>query len=207
MYRFIYAPETISLASHIALLDAGVTPDLQRLSFADKEQQSAHYTRINPKARVPTLITPDGALTETPAILGYIAQQFPDAGLMPLGDPYQCARIHEFCSYIASTLHVAHAHRMRGHRWVDPANTNAIKAMQAKIPDSVGAAFQFIEDHYLSDSFVMGDAYTIADPYLFTVARWIESDGVSPDDFPKVAAHRAMMLQRPTVIAALKAQS
>jgi len=207
MYRLIYAPETISLAAHIALLDAGVTPELQRLSFADKEQQGESYTRINPKARVPTLIAPEGSLTETPAILAYIAQKFPKAGLMPLNDPYQFARIQEFCSYIASTLHVAHAHRMRGHRWVDPENTNAIKAMQAKVPETVAASFQFVEDHYLNGPFVIGDSYSIADPYLFTVSRWIESDGVDPINFPRIAAHRAMMLQRPTVIAALEAES
>ncbi len=205
MWDFFYEWETISLASHIALLDAGVDLRLHRLDIAGGAHQGGAYLVLNPKGRVPTLVTPSGSLTETPAILAYIAQTHPEAGLAPT-DPYEFARLQEFCSYIASTLHVAHAHRMRGHRWVDPANTEAINAMRAKIPESVGAAFAYVEDTYLRGPYVMGDTYSIADPYLFTVSRWIDGDGVDPAPLPKVLAHRAMMLTRATVQKALADQ-
>ena len=206
MWDFYYAPQTISLASHIALLDAGADFRPHRLDFSTQEHQKGAYAALNPKLRVPTLVTPDGTLTETPAILTFIAQKFPQAALVPL-DPFDFAKVQEFCSYIASTLHVAHAHRMRGHRWVDPANTAAIQAMQDKVPEAVTAAFQHIENTARFGPFVMGDTYTIADPYLYTVAQWIKSDGVAPGALPKVEAHFAMMGPRDTVQAARATQA
>jgi len=205
MWDFYYAPETISLASHIALLDAGAKIRLHRLDLSAREHQIGDYAKLNPKLRVPTLVTPDGALTETPAILAFIAQSFPDAQLAPT-EPYKFAKLLEFCAYIASTVHVAHAHRMRGHRWVDSANTEAIDAMKAKVPDSVTTAFKHIEDSAIFAPFVMGDTYTVADPYLFTVSRWLKSDGVVPGALPKIETHREMMLQRATVQQAMAAQ-
>lgn len=203
-FQFYYAQETISLASHIALLDAGADFTLHRLSIASKEHASGEYLNVNPKGRVPALVTPSGILTETPAILAFIAQAFPSASLAPVDDVFNFAKLQEFNSYIASTLHVAHAHRMRGHRWVD--DENAKIAMQKKVPETVAAGFSFIQENYLDGPFVFGDTYTIADPYLFTVAQWMEGDGVDPAGFPKIMAHRQMMLTRSSVQQALKQQ-
>jgi len=176
------------------------------LDFKSAEHQQSDYAQLNPKLRVPTLVTEQGVLTETPAILAFIAQIFPKSDLAPTA-PFAFAKLQEFASYIASTLHVAHAHRMRGHRWVDPENTIAIKAMQDKVPTSVGGAFEYIEQTYLNGPFVMGETYSYADPYLFTVSRWLESDGVEVAAFPKIQAHRERMVERQTVKAALAAQS
>jgi glutathione S-transferase len=90
---------------------------------------------------------------------------------------------------------------MRGHRWVD--DPAAIVAMQRKVPESVGACFDLIERHMLRGPWVMGAAYTISDPYLFTLAQWMEADGVDPARFPNVAAHRQRMSQRGAVRQAL----
>src|SRR5438552_3929046 len=114
MLTLCYAPHTCSLASHIALEDAGAAYALQRIEFGKTEQQQPQYLAINPKARVPALITPRGNLTETPAMLAFIAQSFPDRRLAPLDDPFAFAEVQAFNSYLCSTLHVAHAHRMRG---------------------------------------------------------------------------------------------
>ena len=109
-----------------------------------------------------------------------------------------------FNSYLCSTLHVSHAHRMRGHRWAD--DPTAIEAMKRKVPETVATGFDYVERHAFAGPYVMGEVYTIADPYLFTLARWMEGDGVDPAQFPKVAAHRAMMQERPAVQAALAVQ-
>lgn len=204
MLIFHYAPDTCALASHIALEDAGAQYDLRRVDFGAHEQRGPDYLAVNPKGRVPALATRDGILTETPAILAYLAQTFPAARLAPLDDPFAFARIQAFNSYICATLHVAHAHRMRGSRWVDDAD--AIAAMRRKVPESVGACFAHIEEQAFAGPFAMGETYTIADPYLFTVAQWMEGDGVDPAQFPKVAAHREMMRERKTVQAALRAE-
>jgi glutathione S-transferase len=197
MFTLYYAPNTCSLASHIALEDAGAKYELRRVDFGKTEQQSPNYVVINPKARVPSMITPRGILTETPAMLAFIAQSFPEARLAPIDDPFAFAEIQSFNNYLCSTVHVAHAHRMRGQRWVD--DPAAIVAMQRKVPQSIGACFELIERQLLKGPWVMGDTYTIADPYLFTLAQWLEGDGVDLSRIPRVIDHRSRMLERPNV--------
>ena len=98
MLTLYYAPHTCALASHIALEDAAAAYKLERIDFARAQQQSAEYLRVNPKARVPALVTAGGVITETPAILAFVAQSFPSAGLAPLQDPFA------FAEYNPSTV-------------------------------------------------------------------------------------------------------
>lgn len=193
--KLFYAAHTCSLASHIALKEAGAEYSTVRISFADTGQRSPEYLAINPKGRVPALVTDRGVLTETPAMLAFIAQSFPRAGLAPLDDPFAFARAQAFNSYLCSTLHVAHAHRMRGHRWAD--DPAAIAEMRRKVPQSVSGCYDLIERDMLEGPWVMGDAYTICDPYLFTLAQWLEDDGVEPSRIPKVIEHRHRVSERP----------
>ncbi|HZE55484.1 MAG TPA: glutathione S-transferase [Bradyrhizobium sp.] len=197
MMKLYYAVHTCALASHIALEDAGAEYSIQRINFAAGEQRKPEYLAINPKARVPSLVTERGILTETPAMLAFIAQSFPKARLAPLDDPFGFAEVQAFNSYLCATLHVAHAHRMRGYRWAD--DPAAIEAMKRKVPDSVAACYELIESKMLRGPWVMGEAYTICDPYLFTVAQWMEGDSVDPARFPKVRDHRQRMSERAAV--------
>jgi glutathione S-transferase len=197
LFTLYYAPHTCSLASHIALEDAGAKYELRRIDFGKTEQQSPAYLEVNPKGRVPAMVTAQGILTETPAMLAYIAQRFSQAQLAPLDDPFAFAQLQAFNSYLCSGLHVAHPHRMRGYRWADEPASFA--DMQRKVPKSVGACYDMIENHMLRGPWVMGNAYTIADPYLFTLAQWLEDDGVDPVRIPRVIEHRARMAERPNV--------
>jgi len=197
MMKLYYAVHTCALASHIALEDAGAEYSTVRINFAAEEQRKPEYLAINPKARVPSLVTERGILTETPAMLAFIAQSFPRARLAPLDDPFGFAEVQAFNSYLCATLHVAHAHRMRGYRWAD--DPAAIEAMKRKVPDSVAACYELIESKMLRGPWVMGEAYTICDPYLFTVAQWMEGDSIDPARFPKVRDHRQRMSERAAV--------
>jgi glutathione S-transferase len=197
MLTFYYSPGSCALASYIALEEAGAPFTLRRIDFSKAEQKSPAYLAINPKARVPAIVTPRGVLTETPAMLAFIAQSFPDARLAPLDDPFAFAQLQAFNVYLCSTVHVAHAHRMRGYRWADDAD--AIAAMRKKVPQSVGECFALIEQKMLKGPWVMGEQYTIADPYLYTLAQWLEADGVDVATIPRVADHRARMRERPAV--------
>ena len=205
MIKLFYAVNTCSLASHIALEEAGAAYTTVRLSFANNEQRGPEYLAINPKGRVPAMVTDRGILTETPAMLAYIAQSFPGARLAPLADPFAFAQVQAFNSYLCSTVHVAHAHRMRGTRWAD--DPAAIEAMKRKVPDSVAACFDLIESKMLKGPWVMGESYTICDAYLFTITQWLEVDGVDPTRFPKVKGHRDRMSERPAVRTALAAEA
>jgi len=202
MLKFFYAPHTCSLATHIVLEEAGADYQSVRIDFAADQQKNAAYTRINPKARVPALVTTERTLTETPAMLVYVAQMHPKAALAPIKDPFCFAQVQAFNSFLCSTLHVAHAHRMRGYRWAD--DEAAIASMQRKVPQSVAAGFALVETHMFRGPWVMGETYTICDPYLFTLAQWMEADGVDPAQFPKVAAHRQRMAARPGVVEAIR---
>jgi glutathione S-transferase len=197
MLKLYYAPRTCALASHIALEDAGADYETVRVDFAAAEQRKPEYLSINPKGRVPSLVTERGILTETPAILIFVAQSFPHAALAPLDDPFALARVQAFNSYLCSTVHVAHAHRVRGYRWADDAE--AIAAMQRKVPQSVGECFSLIERELLQGPWVMGSTYTVCDPYLFTLAQWLAGDGVDRTKLPKVDDHARRMLERPSV--------
>ena len=201
MLELYYAPGTCALASHIALVEAGADYRLTRINLRTDEQRKPGYLAVNPKARVPALRTEQGVLTETPAILAYVAQRFPAAGLAPLADPFEFARAQSFNSYLCSTVHVAHSHRVRGYRWADDAA--AFEAMRRKVPESVGACFELIEQAYLAGPWVMGASYTICDPYLFTLTQWLPGDGVAIERFPKVQAHHAAMRERQAVQRAL----
>jgi glutathione S-transferase len=197
MLKLYYSVGSCALASHIALAEAGASYDLVRINFGAYEQRKPEYLAINPKGRVPALVTDAGILTETPAILAFIAQSYPKARLAPLENPYEFARMQSFNSYLCATLHVAHAHRMRGYRWAD--DPAAIKEMQRKVPTSVGECWDLVEREMLKGPWVMGEAYSICDPYVFTLAEWMEADGVDVARFPKVRDHRSRMAERPAV--------
>jgi len=185
-----YAPNTIAVASLIACTEAQVDITPVRLDFKTGDQTKPDYHAINPKGRVPTLITPNGPLTETIAIL-----EFACPALVP-SDPWEAAKMREVMTYLATTMHVNHAHKMRGARWADKEDSRA--DMTAKVPETMTASCTYIESK-LAGPFVLGDTMTAADPYLFAICLWLEGDGVDVDAFPKITAFMAAMEARPSV--------
>ena len=203
MLKLFHAWGSCSLAPYLALEEAGADYEPVVISTRDGDQRRADYLAINPKARVPALVTDRGVLTEVPAILAWVAQAWPQARLAPT-DPWGFAQAQAFNSYLASTVHVAHAHRHRGYRWAD--SEASFEDMRRKVPETVGACFQLIEDEMLQGPYVLGEAFSICDLYLFTLADWMEGDGVEPRTFAKVHAHREMIRARPAVSRVLAKQ-
>ena len=147
MIRLFYSLGSCSLASHIALEEAGAAYEVVRTNVRIGDQLKPEYLAINPKGRVPALVTDQGVLTETVAILSYIAETHPQANLLPVD---------------AWARHQA-----------------------------------------LKGPWVLGERYSVCDGYLFTIADWLELDGVDPTLFPKVHAHRERVRARPAVRKAL----
>lgn len=197
MLQLFTAPGTIGLACEIALEDSGAAYEVARLNFAQNDQRKPEYLAVNPKSRVPALVTGQGTISEAPAILGYIAQAFPNAGLAPLADAFAMAQVQAFNTYLCSWVHPAAAHRHRGYRWADDAA--AIADMRRKAPEVFAEGMVLIEREFLRGPWVMGDDYSICDPYLFVVASWLPRDGIDPARFPRIAEHTARMTQRPAV--------
>ncbi|MFK8034578.1 MAG: glutathione S-transferase family protein [Hyphomicrobiales bacterium] len=201
MMKLYFSPGSCALATHIVLEEAAASYVAIKLNFKAGEHLSDEYLAINPKGRVPALVTEDGTLTETPALLVYVAQAFPEFLLIPNDNPFLLARIQAFNSYLASTVHVAHAHKLRAHRWAD--QQESFDDMKKKVPETMHACFKYIEEELIEGPWVLGDDYTICDAYLFTLARWLEGDGVNVSDFPKVQKHMELMANRPAVQAIL----
>lgn len=201
MLKIFAARQSVALASVILLEEVEADYELHVLDFSKGEQNLPEYQAVNPKGRVPALVTEDGILTETPAILVYIAQRFGSAQMTGAHDPFVFAKIQEFNSYLASTVHVAHAHRFRGSRWADDAQ--ALEAMKKKVPETMTQTVGLVETDFFKSPWVMGDAYTVCDPYLFTICSWIESDGVDTSKMPRLMDHQKRMLERPATQAAL----
>jgi glutathione S-transferase len=197
MYTLFFSPNACSLASHIALAETGLPYEVRRVKFAENEQQSESYLKINPKGRVPALATDRGVITETVAILAFIAQSAPQAKLAPLDDPFLFARMQAFNAYIASTVHVAYAHFRRFSRWAD--NQSSFDDMVAKAPKNFHDCFRLIETELLEGPYVLGETYSVADPYLYLMTSWLANLQLDRADFPRVSAHFERMQQRPAV--------
>ena len=196
---FYYAIQTVSVASQIALEEAGVEYEERLVDFRTTEQQSEDYLLVNPKGRVPALVTGQGVITETPAILVYIAQSNPAAKLAPLDDPFRFAKMQEFNNYLCSTVHVNHAHKMRGSRWVEEDDEHSKAAMTAKVPRTMHDSFSLIENDMFFGPWVLGNDFSICDCYLFCISNWLAGDKVDMKDFSKINEHHLRMRDRPAV--------
>ena len=205
MLKIFIANGSISLVSLILLEEVSAPYEAILIDFSRNEQRQTAYLKINPKGRVPSLVTEEGVLTETCAILVYIAQRFGPEHLASMDDPFLFGRIQEFNSYLASTVHVAHAHRLRGTRWVS--DQASLEAMRKNVPETMTQAATLVEDELLQGPWVMGDTYTICDPYLFTIGRWLEDDGVDTGKLPRILEHRRCMMARAATQSALSQMS
>lgn len=204
MFTLFSMPGTCSRASHIALEESGLPYKVKRVDFSKQEQHSQEFLAVNPKGRVPALVTSSGVLTETPAILSFIAQMAPAAKLAPLDDAFEFARMQSFNAYISSTVHVAHAHGRRGSRWADEVSSH--EDMKRKVPQVMSDCFEIIEQGFHGAPWVLGNQYSVSDPYLFVMSGWLESDGVDIARFPRVHDHYQRMLKRAAVIKVLEAE-
>lgn len=195
MLKLHYAENTISVATAITLFEAGLTFEPVAVDFATAEQTKPTYHTINPKGRVPALETPQGILTETGALLEWVAAQAPEKALVP-ADSFQAAKMREMMFYLASTMHVNHAHRMRGSRWSDDPSAHA--SMAAKVTENISGCCAYVESG-LVGPYLLGDTFSLADPYLFTICTWLPGDGVDITAYPKLAAHHRAMRGRASV--------
>ncbi|WFS01648.1 glutathione S-transferase family protein [Rhizobium tumorigenes] len=196
-----YSPGSCALASLIAMEEAGIPYEPRRMDLSKGDQKTPEYMKLNPKGRVPTLVTERGVITETPAILAYISQVSRNVRLAPLDDSFAFAVMQAFNNYLSSTVHVNHSHGRRGSRWSDDAA--AIETMKAKVAETMTESVLLIENQLLAGPWVLGANYSVADGYLFTVANWLPGDGVDMDRFPKVKAHGERMRDRAAVQQAL----
>lgn len=185
MLTLHYAPRTISVAVAMTLNEVGTDYKAIRVDFASGEQTRDDYRRLNPKGRVPALETPDGILTETGALLEYVAPAMVPA------DPYAAAKMRELMCYLNGTMHPHHAHGLRGERWAD--QESSFQDMRQKVPQRVGECCAYLEDILPTLPFAVGTFEVVSDAYLYTVLSWLTSDGVDIAHYPVLAAFQHQM--------------
>jgi len=198
--KLYYSPGACSLASHITLREVGATFDLEKVDVKQKRtERDADFWAINPKGYVPALALDSGeVLTEGAAILQYIADQHPQAGLAPANGGLERARLQEQLNFVAAELHKAFSPLF------NPAASESEKAAANK---RVGQKLDVVEKQ-LSDgrSFLLSEDFSVADAYLFVVAGWTKHFGIALDNWPRVAAFQQRVAAREAVQAALKAE-
>lgn len=200
MMKLYFAPGACSLSPHIVLREANIPFTLERVDLAKKTTETGrNYREVNPKGRVPALELPEGGvLTEGAAIVQYLADTHPQANLLPPPGTLARARVQEALTFIASELHKAFGPLFY------PKSSEEAKATATK---NVDRSFEELET-ILSDErpWVAGDAFSVADPYLFTVAGWAKFKGIELSQWPRVAALVARVAERPAVQEALRAE-
>ena len=200
--KLYYSPGACSLASHVALEETGASYETERLDFKAGQQRGADYLQVNPKGKVPALQTERGVLTESPVILGFVAESFPDARLAPVDDSFAFGRMQAFNMQIASTVHPAFAHIFRPARFGEESAAEGMKVKALEtIRDFLGGADETLSGR----EWVHGD-YTVSDPYLMVMTRWASGVGIELADFPAVLAHRSRIQARPAVVRVLEAE-
>ena len=197
--KLYYSPGACSLSPHIVLREAGLdfTPVLASTK-SKKLADGTDFNLINPKSQVPVLEFDSGErLTEGPAIVQYIADQAPKSGLAPAAGTMARYRLMEWLNFITSELHKGFSPLF------DPAVPEDAKVVfRAKL----GKRFAWVDEQLEGHDYLMGDTFTAADAYLFTVSRWAQYVGVDLSHLKRLAAYRERVAARPKVQEAMKAE-
>jgi glutathione S-transferase len=198
--KLYYLPGACSLASHITLREVGADFDIEALDKDhSKTASGADFLAINPKGYVPTLSLDDGeVLTEGVAILQYLADQHPEKNLAPAAGSLARTRLQEYLNFVATELHKSFSPLF------NPESSEDMKAAaKKKVTQRLGLVEKWLSD---GRKFLLGDSFTVADSYLFTVANWTGPTGIGLDAWPNLAAYQQRVAGRETVQAALKAE-
>jgi len=198
-----YAPTACSIAPHIALEEVGVPFEARRIDLAAGQQTSAEYLEINPQGRVPALIVDGQTVTEVPALLTYIANLNPEAGLIPESGTLAFARCFEWLGFLSSTLHVTYAQFRRPARFIDEGSPCWDEVSEQGRERTIGR-YREVERR-LGDGWAAGDHYSIADINLFPFYTWAwRMDLDMKSECPKWTALFERVKQRPAVQRALE---
>jgi glutathione S-transferase len=195
--KLYYSPAACSLSPHIVLLEAGLPYTLEKVDIkAKKTATGADYFAVNSKGSVPALQLDDGqVLTEGTAIVQYLADQKPESGLAPRAGTLERYRLMEILNYIAAEI----------HKGFGPLFNPQISAdAKAEAKTALGKKFDWLSTHLGSKTFLLGNTFTVADAYLFTVLSWSAHTGIDLGPWPVLTAYQSRIAQRPKVQQALK---
>lgn len=201
MLTLYYSKGSSALAAHILLEDIKAEYTAIEVSISEEAHHNPDFLALNPKGRIPLLVTEHGPLSENPAILEYIAARYPEAGYLPKGE-FDLAQARSLAAYLCSTVHVAFAHLKRGSRWAREARS--ISDMQQVAAQNLLDCAAYLENQLSLAPWALGAQFTYCDPYLFQVGRWMAGASLTLDGFPRLQAHHAAMMARPATLKVLE---
>jgi glutathione S-transferase len=194
--KLYFAPGACSLASHIALEESGLPYETQKLNLMEGDQRKPEYLRLNPRGRVPTLVTDGQVLTENVGILTYIAGGYPKAGQWPK-DTFHQAMAVSTMAWLSNTVHPAFGHLFRAERYVD--GDEAREAVKAKAKVMYQEYLREIDRLLEGRKWAVGNHYTVVDGYLVVFYRWGNRNQMPVHELKNYSALMDRVLARPAV--------
>jgi glutathione S-transferase len=197
--KLYFSPGACSLSPHIVLRETGSKFELEQVdNRAKKTKSGADFWEVNPKGQVPVLLLDNGEkLTEGPVIVQYIADKNPASGLLPAAGGMERYRVQEWLNFITSELHKSFAPLFR------PTTPDAYKTISR---ENLGGRFAYLDKQLAGRQYLMGDKFTVADAYLFTILNWSKRVEIDLGQWPNVTAYVARVAARPKVQEAMKAE-
>jgi glutathione S-transferase len=195
--KLYYAAGACSLSPHIVLLEAGLPFSLEKVDLKTKKTAAGiDFLTVNTKGSVPALQLDDGrVLTEGPAVVQYLADQKPDSGLAPRAGTFERYQLMEILNFITSELHKTYG----------PLFNSKISAdWKASLLLNLAKKFAWLSGFLGNKTYLMGNTFTVADAYLFTILRWSGRVGVDLAPWPVLTAYQSRVAQRPKVEQALR---
>ncbi|MBA3776558.1 MAG: glutathione transferase GstA [Betaproteobacteria bacterium] len=195
--KLYYAPGACSLAPHIVLAEAGIAADFVKVDLKTHQTEAGvDYYTINPKGSVPLLELDNGErLTEVSAIVQYLADQKSGTGLAPAAGTFERYRLQEWLNFVSSELHKQYS------PFFNPATPDAYKEMVTK---KLGERFAYLTKHFKDRDYLLGDKFSVADAYLFTILRWSKSVGIQLEPWPVLTEFLARVRARAKVSEVMK---
>lgn len=196
--KLYYSPGSCSLASHIVAEEAGLSLDYEKVDIrAHKTEKGTDYTTINPKGYVPCLGLDDGGiLTENVAVLQFLGDRKPEAGLVPAPTSPERYRLQEWLAFINSEL----------HKSFGPLFRSQDESVKNEAKEKIATRYAIVEKHLQGKSYLMGANFSVADAYLYVTLRWAGALKIDMSGFPNLTALRERAEARSGVQAALKAE-
>lgn len=197
--KLYYSPGACSLSPHIVAGEAGIPIELEKVNLAEHKTESGQdFLAVNPKGYVPALRLDDGnILTEGPAIVQYLADQRPASGLAPAAGTFERYKLQEWLNFIGTELH-----KNFGPLFNKASSDDAKNTARANITKRLG----YLNDQLASRHYLLGNNFSVADAYAFTIVNWTKFVGIDLKAFPNVGAYMGRVAARPKVQETLKSE-
>jgi glutathione S-transferase len=198
--KLYYSPGACSLAPHIVASEAGIPLELEKVDLGShKLADGSSYYDVNPRGYVPAVRINAGepVLTEANVVVQYIADQKPEAGLMPKAGTPERYRAQQWLAFIATELH-------KNFSWLWYKDTPA--ETKTAVKEKLDKRFAELDAHLKGNAYLLGKDFSAADAYAFTIVNWVNFLGMNLNSFPNLKAYMDRVAARPKVQAALKAE-